>query len=243
MSRGVISRFSQDIYVCDCYIVLVTLLLLSHCITRKRSIGAAPPPTTTITAATSRRRRKENMARGRVKRQQVAAEDGWTVITHGLSNVSLDDDHQKSKGRTTKTNALSTIPGPVSGLTPAKLLVEFKTLQERWEDTLLARQVDDVFSGRKEHDGSEEKETEQEGNGDEDGMRWGVTEAVCIGIGSFSRDWAHRWRSLWQLVLFVDVVGKCTFLSAPLPIYATRPLDIFSKTNVGALLLTTSQTD
>jgi len=173
------------------------------------------------------------MARGRVKRQQVAADDGWTVITHGLSNVSLDDDNQKSK--TTKINAISTIPGIVSGLTPEKLVAEFKMLQERWEDTLLARQIDDIFSGRKGHgDAGEEEEKEREGNGDEDEMRWRVKEAVCIGIGSFSRDWTHRWRSLWQLVLFVDVVGKCTFIYP----FTLLILGYFPKTNTKVTITT-----
>jgi hypothetical protein len=36
-----------------------------------------------------------------------------------------------------------------------------------------------------------------------------MKEAVCIGIGSLSADWEHRWRSMWQLVLFVEVVGYC----------------------------------
>ena len=226
-------------------LVLVTLLLLlSHYDKEINRSSSSSSSSSSSNSGGELGKEKENMARGRVKRQQVAAEDGWTVITHGLSNVSLDDDHQKSKGKTAKTSPLSTIPGMVSGLTPEKLLVEFKTLQERWEDTLLARQIDDVFSGRKEHDAGEEKETEKEkeGNGDGHEMCWGVNEAVCIGIGSFSRDWAHRWRSLWQLVLFVDVVGKCTFIY-PLPVYFlySSP-DIFPKTNIGVLLPTTSQT-
>jgi hypothetical protein len=71
----------------------------------------------------------------------------------------------------------------VSGLTTEKLLEEFRTLQERWEGTSLARQVEGLIGERE----------------------WCVEQAVCVGIGSFSRDWAHRWRSLWQLVLFVAV--------------------------------------
>ncbi|KAL1799176.1 hypothetical protein ACET3X_003213 [Alternaria dauci] len=78
----------------------------------------------------------------------------------------------------------------VEGLTAEKLLEDFRTLQDRWEDTLLAKQVQEIL--------------EKRGGG----SGWGVEEAVCIGIGSFSRDWAHRWRSLWQLVLFVDVVER-----------------------------------
>lgn len=38
--------------------------------------------------------------------------------------------------------------------------------------------------------------------------KWNIGSAVCIGIGSFSIDWEHRYRSLWQLVLFMDVVRQ-----------------------------------
>lgn len=123
---------------------------------------------------------KSHRGTGRVKRQQIQSEDGWTVITHGLSRVSLDEKEPKKE-------AGSLAPQIVKDLTAEKLAAEFKMLQERWEDTVLAAQVREIIQGQKE---------------------WDVKEAVCIGIGSFSRDWAHRWRSLWQLVLFIDVVGQ-----------------------------------
>ncbi|KAI4627947.1 hypothetical protein J4E80_002082 [Alternaria sp. BMP 0032] len=122
--------------------------------------------------------------RGRVKRKEVQSDDGWTVITHGLASISLDGNGKK------EADAGSLPTRIVEGLTAEKLLDDFRLLQERWEDTLLAKQVKEIVEKRS-----------------ADG-KWGVEEAVCIGIGSFSRDWAHRWRSLWQLVLFVDVVGR-----------------------------------
>ncbi|KAG9193316.1 hypothetical protein G6011_03351 [Alternaria panax] len=122
--------------------------------------------------------------RGRVKRKEVQSDDGWTVITHGLASVSLND-----KGK--KEMDVGSLPTrTVEGLTAEKLLGDFRTLQDRWEDTLLAQQVKEILDKRSGHGG------------------WGVEEATCIGIGSFSRDWAHRWRSLWQLVLFVDVIER-----------------------------------
>ncbi|RMZ66374.1 Sensitivity To Red Light Reduced-like SRR1 [Pyrenophora seminiperda CCB06] len=135
------------------------------------------------------------MGKGRVKRQQVATDDGWTVITHGLSNVSLNEKEKDSKSKSKSI---------VSGLTSEKLLSEFQLLQERWEDTLLAQQIDEIFCK---------------------GRRDDVQQAVCIGIGSFSRDWAHRWRSLWQLVLFVDVVAKSASneQATSIPCYASDP--------------------
>ncbi|KAI4664138.1 uncharacterized protein J4E79_003639 [Alternaria viburni] len=122
--------------------------------------------------------------RGRVKRKEVQSEDGWTVITHGLASISLDGKGKK------EADAGSLPTRIVEGLTAEKLLDDFRLLQERWDDTLLAKQVKEIVEKRSAHG------------------KWGVEEAVCIGIGSFSRDWAHRWRSLWQLVLFVDVFGR-----------------------------------
>ena len=132
--------------------------------------------------------------RGRVKRKEVQSDDGWTVITHGLAIISLDGNGKKE----TDDGSLPT--RIVEGLTAEKLLGDFRVLQERWEDTLLAKQVKEIMEKRS-----------------ADG-KWGVEEAVCIGIGSFSRDWAHRWRSLWQLVLFVDVVNR-RMLSILHPLY------------------------
>jgi len=115
--------------------------------------------------------------RARVKRQQVQSEDGWTVITHGLSKVSLDPKNKKE--------VAGALPSKiVKDITPQKLLSEFGKLQERWKDTAVATQFQDLVKDKK----------------------WTVSEAVCIGIGSFSRDWEHRWRSMWQLVLFMDVI-------------------------------------
>jgi hypothetical protein len=128
-------------------------------------------------------------SRGRVKRKEVQSDDGWTVITHGLASVSLNDKGGK------ETDAGSLPSRTVEGLTAEKLLEDFRTLQERWDDTLLAQQVREIVEKRNA------------------ASKWGVEEAVCIGIGSFSRDWAHRWRSLWQLVLFVDVVNRRTSLA------------------------------
>lgn len=113
--------------------------------------------------------------RGRVKRKAVQSSDGWTVITHGLSGLSLD------KGKVENTGSM---PDVVKGLTAETLTSDLKARQGRWNDTECVRQVRDLLAKR----------------------TWDVKQAVCIGIGSFSRDWEHRHRSMWQLVLFVDVV-------------------------------------
>ncbi|EDU39837.1 predicted protein [Pyrenophora tritici-repentis Pt-1C-BFP] len=177
------------------------------------------------------------MPRNRIKRQQVAAEDGWTVITHGLANVSLVNAEKSSHGddkgkRNAKDNSTGkkgtafVLPDVISDITAEKLLAEFKMLQERWRQLGVAGQIDGIFggrAGRKEAEAGEEGEKDME-NGKKDD--WDIREAMCIGIGSFSRDWVHRWRSLWQLVLFVDVVGKVIPKDTqiqPITCYATDP--------------------
>ena len=129
--------------------------------------------------------------RGRVKRQQVDTQDGWTVITHGLSNLSVGG-HGKKKGKERavgRSNAQAgSMPEPVQGLTAEKLLLDFENRTEKWKTTTCALQLESVLGKRE----------------------WGVESAVCIGIGSFSRDWEHRHRAMWQLVLFMAVLAHCT---------------------------------
>jgi hypothetical protein len=72
----------------------------------------------------------------------------------------------------------------VDGLTVEKLAAEFKDMEKRWRKSACAKNLEKMLELRD----------------------WSVTGAVCIGIGSFSLDWEHRWRSMWQLVLFVGVV-------------------------------------
>lgn len=128
-------------------------------------------------------------SRGRVKRQQVASDDGWTVITHGLSGLSLDKGEKTDADNSDNAGDKPKYSLPtrtVSGMTPESLMVDFRKLQQRWDDTACATHAARLLADR----------------------AWDVTDAACIGIGSFSRDWEHRHRALWQLVLFLDVVGK-----------------------------------
>jgi hypothetical protein len=72
----------------------------------------------------------------------------------------------------------------VEGLTAERLLQDFNNRTERWKASACAQQLEGALEKRE----------------------WDVAEAVCIGIGSFSRDWEHRHRAMWQLVLFISVV-------------------------------------
>jgi hypothetical protein len=119
---------------------------------------------------------------GRVKRQAIESEDGWTVITHGIARMNMREKGEEGKE---KENGKGK---EIEGLTSAKLKSEFEKLQEKWEGTAVSTQIV-AFMGKR---------------------TWDVDAAVCIGIGSFARDWEHRWRSMWQLVLFVEVVKLCS---------------------------------
>ncbi|KAJ4355374.1 uncharacterized protein N0V89_003390 [Didymosphaeria variabile] len=89
----------------------------------------------------------------------------------------------------------------VGGLTEEKLLDELNTMERKWEKTSCAKNLARMLSLRD----------------------WMVTEAVCIGIGSFSIDWDHRYRSMWQLVLFRAVVKTVQQEGVPLALYAQEP--------------------
>ncbi|KAF2850366.1 hypothetical protein T440DRAFT_397463 [Plenodomus tracheiphilus IPT5] len=147
------------------------------------------------------------MGRGRVKRQAVQSEDGWTVITHGLAGLSLDKRHPKEGiegGKSEKAGmevGVNTMPDVIDGLTVSTLVSDFKKRQERWCDTECALHLRGLLDKRE----------------------WQVNKAVCIGIGSFSRDWEHRHRSLWQLVMFVDVVTLLRKQHLEIKMYAQEP--------------------
>lgn len=132
--------------------------------------------------------------RGRVKRQQVDTDDGWTVITHGLSNLSVSNGKRKGKAGRGNAQAGLMPTDLVQGLTPEKLLQDFTNRTEKWKTTSCAQHLESVLAKRE----------------------YDVENAVCIGIGSFSRDWEHRHRAMWQLVLFMSVASHCMSPFLPL---------------------------
>ncbi|KAJ4411832.1 hypothetical protein N0V91_000967 [Didymella pomorum] len=139
--------------------------------------------------------------RGRVKRQQIDTEDGWTVITHGLSNLSVDNGKKKGKGSRNNAQAGFMPTAIVQGLTAEKLLQDFQNRTRKWETTACAKHLVDVLAKAEKN----------------------VTDAVCIGIGSFSRDWEHRHRAMWQLVLFMGVISYLRQSSTEVKLYAQEP--------------------
>ncbi|KAF2646318.1 hypothetical protein P280DRAFT_475225 [Massarina eburnea CBS 473.64] len=89
----------------------------------------------------------------------------------------------------------------VNGLTVEKLAGEFKKMEKQWRGSACAKNLEKTLSLRD----------------------WTVKEAVCIGIGSFSLDWDHRYRSLWQLVLFMAVVRTLQDNNSSIILYAQEP--------------------
>jgi hypothetical protein len=144
--------------------------------------------------------RGRGRGKGRVKRQEVESEDGWTVITHGMSKLGVGG-KSSGTGKHSESKVAGQLPSQtVQGLTAENLHSEFKKLQERWKDTAVAKQVHELASKND----------------------WAARDASCIGIGSFSRDWEHRHRSMWQLVLFMDIVQHLT-KDKEMQLYAQDP--------------------
>ncbi|KAF1970714.1 hypothetical protein BU23DRAFT_473430 [Bimuria novae-zelandiae CBS 107.79] len=111
-----------------------------------------------------------------------------------------------SGGRTDKGDATDQLQNArptrtVNGLTEENLLDALDLMERKWEKTSCAKNLHHMLSLRD----------------------WTVKEVVCIGIGSFSVDWDHRYRSLWQLVLFRAVVKLLQRTSEPLALYAQEP--------------------
>ncbi|ORY12994.1 hypothetical protein BCR34DRAFT_624086 [Clohesyomyces aquaticus] len=124
---------------------------------------------------------------------EVATDDGWTVVTHSASRKQISDHESAVTGdrrvKSNTTDSLQLSRGIVDGLTVPRLLEQLEKMQNQWRDTSCAKQVEDILRRRM--------------MGEEGALKG----AVCIGIGSFSVDWEHRMRAMWQLVLFLTVVG------------------------------------
>ncbi|CAI6341144.1 unnamed protein product [Periconia digitata] len=119
------------------------------------------------------------------KKKQVQTDDGWTVVAGSATTPSNND----KNGNAEASNRAQQEARPrktVNGLTVDKLAHEFRGMQKRFNDTLCAKNLERMLRLR-------------------DGL-WTLDNAVCIGVGSFSIDWEHRYRSLWQFVLFLNVV-------------------------------------
>jgi hypothetical protein len=132
----------------------------------------------------------------RAKRKQVQNEDGWTVVA-GTGSRTESSHHEASAKKAKDARPTRIVPG----LSVEKLVTEFKDMEKRWRQSSCARNLEKMIRLRD----------------------WRVDKAVCIGIGSFSLDWEHRYRSLWQVVLFMDVVKLLQQDNPSLTLHAQEP--------------------
>ncbi|KAH7115798.1 hypothetical protein B0J11DRAFT_538473 [Dendryphion nanum] len=140
-----------------------------------------------------------------LERNEVKADNEWTVITHKSTKSSRRRKHVSANllahARPTEI---------VQGLNATKLVQDFNMILTKWRTSKCAVSMQQMLESQ----------------------AWHVEGAVCIGIGSFSLDWENRHRALWQLALFVDITnwisigvkGKSVAIYAQDPIFT--PLDI-----------------
>ncbi|PSN72167.1 hypothetical protein BS50DRAFT_597564 [Corynespora cassiicola Philippines] len=135
----------------------------------------------------------------RVKRAQVQAGDGWTVVTTQGASSSKGSGSTDEAARGAKPERV------VEGLTVERLVGDLKGREERFRGTQVAAQIERTLDA---------------------GKGKVIESAVCIGIGSFSLDWEHRHRAMWQLVLFRGVVAKLKEINpeSQIALYAQEPI-------------------
>lgn len=82
-------------------------------------------------------------------------------------------------------------------LTVERMREEHEKIKARWVGSSHRRKLVDALDG---------------GRAGDLGL---VRKAVCVALGSLSVNWHTRVRSVWQFVMFVDVVGMREFLLPP----------------------------
>ncbi|GAB7350064.1 hypothetical protein MBLNU459_g0733t1 [Dothideomycetes sp. NU459] len=113
----------------------------------------------------------------RTKRQVTDLDDGWQRIDTAARD-QIDD-----------ARAVDPLPGVDPELSVQKLSEELKHMQKRWIDSTCRARFVQILQSRMV------------------GADMFVDTAVCLALGSVSRNWRHRVHSMWQLVLFLDTVN------------------------------------
>ena len=159
--------------------------------------NGSPAITITITNHTpkmehqKKEKSKQKQKSLRSKRTTVPLEDGWSIVTHTPASSHSSHKHGPRKphhGSHSKEDAQISLARPrgiVLGMTVPRLRQEYRDFEERWRGSGCRNVLVGMLKGRE----------------------WGIREAVCLGVGSLSVDWENRGRGMWQVVLFVDVVG------------------------------------
>lgn len=113
------------------------------------------------------------------KRREELLDDGWTRVTRTGRN---------EHGRIT-TESFDVEPVQ-SGLNVEKLSQELDKMRARWLESDCRTKLADVLRPfLSDHANA-------------------ITEGVCVALGSVSRGWSHRFNSIWQLILFLDIVEQ-----------------------------------
>lgn len=110
--------------------------------------------------------------------------DGWTQISskNRRNKINQTTPHPQPNAKT--------LNPPSRDLTLPALQRDYTTKLKSWKSSTCRRQLLSILN-----------------RGRPDGG-WGIQRAICLGSGSFSRENLEcRRRSLWQIVVFVDVVG------------------------------------
>jgi hypothetical protein len=111
------------------------------------------------------------------KRIIAESEDGWSRVERTTPS---------RYGSTPVVN--SSLPPVDRSLTVQKLLDEHTRCKQQWVDSEARRWLQQLLTRQMAEGG------------------WSLNKAVCVALGSISLSWANRLRSVWQLVMFMDVV-------------------------------------
>ncbi|KAI4828137.1 hypothetical protein E4T45_10297 [Aureobasidium sp. EXF-8846] len=111
------------------------------------------------------------------KRIISESEDGWSRVEHTIPS---------RYGNTPPID--SSLPSVDRSLTVQKLLDEHNRCKKQWVDSEARRWLQQLLARQMAEAG------------------WSLNKAVCVALGSPSLSWANRLRSVWQLVLFMDLV-------------------------------------
>ncbi|KAI5247159.1 hypothetical protein E4T43_02163 [Aureobasidium subglaciale] len=111
------------------------------------------------------------------KRVISESEDGWSRV------------ERTAPTRHGKTPLVQEALPPVDRtLTLEKLLDEHKRCKQQWVDSEARRWLQQLLARQMTEGG------------------WSLNKAVCVALGSPSLSWANRLRSVWQLVMFMDLI-------------------------------------
>lgn len=115
------------------------------------------------------------------KRIISETEDGWSRV-----------EHTAPTRYGSKPVVTSSLPAVDRSLTVQKLQDEHSRCKQQWIESEAGRWLQQLLARQMPEGG------------------WPLNKAVCVALGSPSLSWANRVRSVWQLVMFMDLVDMGT---------------------------------